>query len=197
MARNAMTHIEIGMGRLATLVEDIINLTKMKLTDIPTKDVILSKVIDETLESVEHMENYSSIEIDIDNQVAEPLSTKKLFIEQTLQNLVSNAIKYYDPKKPSPHIKIKTRVENETCVVDILDNGIGIPEEYRKDIFGMFKRFHPKHSFGSGLGLYLVSENMKTVDGDVTYMTAHNLQFHFPLAREKGAHYETYIADRR
>jgi len=33
----------------------------------------------------------------------------------------------------------------------------------------MFKRFHPKHSFGSGLGLYLVSENMKTVDGDVTY----------------------------
>jgi len=78
MARNAMTHIEIGMGRLATLVEDIINLTKMKLTDIPTKDVILSKVIDETLESVEHMENYSSIEIDIDNQVAEPLSTKKL-----------------------------------------------------------------------------------------------------------------------
>lgn len=169
MARNAMTHIEIGMGRLATLVEDIINLTKMKLTDIPTKDVILSKVIDETLESVEHMENYSSIEIDIDNQVAEPLSTKKLFIEQTLQNLVSNAIKYYDPKKPSPYIKIKTRIENETCVVDILDNGIGIPEEYRKDIFGMFKRFHPKHSFGSGLGLYLVSENMKTVDGDVTY----------------------------
>ena len=169
MARNAMTHIETGMGRLATLVEDIINLTKMKLTDIPTKDVNLSKVIDETLESVEHMENYSSIEIDIDNQVAAPLSTKKLFIEQTLQNLVSNAIKYYDPKKPSPYIKIKTRIENETCVVDILDNGIGIPEEYRKDIFGMFKRFHPKHSFGSGLGLYLVSENMKTVDGDVTY----------------------------
>ena len=169
LALGAMTHIDTAMKRLETLVEDIINLTKMKLADIPTEDVTLSELLDETIESIEHMENYDVIKIDVDNRVDSPVSVKKLFIGQTLQNLLSNAVKYYDPKKPSSFIEIKTRVENDKCVVDISDNGVGIPEDHRDELFGMFKRFHPKKSFGSGLGLYLVSENMKSIDGNVTY----------------------------
>ena len=51
--------------------------------------------------------------------------------------------------------------------ISVRDNGIGISKKHQSEVFSMFKRFHPKVSFGSGLGLYLVKKNMKAMDGEV------------------------------
>jgi signal transduction histidine kinase len=72
---------------------------------------------------------------------------------QLLQNLIGNGIKYCRAETPEVHIEAETQ-PNGTCVVEVRDNGIGIPEKNFKDVFEPFRRLHSQGEFeGTGLGL--------------------------------------------
>ncbi|MEM7618563.1 MAG: ATP-binding protein [Pseudomonadota bacterium] len=169
VAEKALSHIEKSMSQLGNLIEDVINLTKMKMSDVPEEDIMLSSMIDEVIENVSNLPHADRIKIETHIAYTKPISTKRIFVQQTLENLISNAIKYHDPDKKEPFIKVSASVAHGKCIVAVSDNGIGVPEEYREQLFGMFKRFHPKVSFGSGLGLYLVMQNAQALDGEIIY----------------------------
>jgi len=68
------------------------------------------------------------------------------------QNLISNGIKFSQPDT-SPEIKISAR-ERDGWTFSIEDNGIGIPEEKKDDVFNIFERLHAKSEYqGTGIGL--------------------------------------------
>jgi len=90
-------------------------------------------------------------------------------IQQVLENLISNAIKYSDPEKTNRFVKVEVSDSNGSILIRILDNGLGIPKKYDDEIFGMFKRFHKSSSFGSGLGLYLVKKNVEKINGEISF----------------------------
>ncbi len=74
-------------------------------------------------------------------------------LERVFLNLIDNAIKY---SKNAPEIKVKTSIENNSIVVEISDNGIGIAEDEWKRIFERFYRvstgnLHDVKGFGLGL----------------------------------------------
>jgi light-regulated signal transduction histidine kinase (bacteriophytochrome) len=72
-------------------------------------------------------------------------------MEQLLQNLVSNALKYRGDSAPVVHVSARERKgEIEFAVTD---NGIGIAPQYQDEIFGIFKRLHGKEIEGTGVGL--------------------------------------------
>ena len=169
-AQEALEHIDVSMHRMESLVEDIINLTKMKQIDIDKEHVNLVSLTTKIIEKIGHMPNFEKIKIHKDIALEDTISVKKMYLEQTMENLISNSVKYFDPDKPKSYIEIKARKENSLIKINIRDNGIGIPEDYREQMFEMFKRFHPKVSFGSGLGLYLVSQNVKQLDGKISYI---------------------------
>lgn len=69
------------------------------------------------------------------------------------QNLISNAIKFRDPSRP-PVVEVIGPASDVGQTIRIADNGIGIPEEYRERVFGLFQRLHTHSEFeGTGLGL--------------------------------------------
>lgn len=183
-AATAVGHIQNSLLKLEILIKDIINLTKMKLSEIKPEQVNLTNMVVETLEKMNGMEEYKNIRIDKDIQIKEEFQIKKMFLQQILENLISNAIKYHDPEKEKPFIKIKAEQKEKNIVLTIIDNGIGIPEAQREKMFTMFERFHPKVSFGSGLGLYLVKQNAKALNGDVKYKARDDgseFQLTFPI----------------
>lgn len=92
-------------------------------------------------------------------------------IHQILENLISNAIKYSDPKKISSHVKIQGLYDEHKKVIIVEDNGIGIPEKQVNNLFGMFQRFHSHVSQGSGLGLYIVKKHVNKLGGKINYVT--------------------------
>lgn len=84
-----------------------------------------------------------------------------------LQNLLENAIKY---TIEGGKIEIDVKKENNSLVISITDNGIGIPKEQQKDIFIKFFRARNAIKYetdGSGLGLYIsktiVEKNSGTI----------------------------------
>ena len=117
-------------------------------------------------------------------------------VELCLTNYVSNGIKYADPEKVSRWIEIRARVEiraderGESLVVEVRDNGLGIPADARDKLFQRFFRAHEETVTGvegTGLGLSIVRETVESVGGrawaDLGASGESSFAFAIPLRR--------------
>ena len=94
--------------------------------------------------------------------------------ELCLSNLLANAIKYSDPAKDKRWVEVRASVttpddgaQAET-VVEVHDNGLGVPEAKRADLFRRFYRAHEESNRqidGTGLGLSIVRETITSLGG--------------------------------
>jgi signal transduction histidine kinase len=97
-------------------------------------------------------------------------------VELCLTNLIANAIKYADPLKTERHVEVRGHFgiddyqgEREV-VVEVCDNGIGVPEGQRDQLFRRFFRAKDNRTTGiegTGLGLSIVRETIEELGGRV------------------------------
>lgn len=90
-------------------------------------------------------------------------------LQQLFRNLIENSIKYN--KSPNPNIAISSYVSGKSNSVQVIfeDNGIGIEEEYREQVFQMFKRLHSRQVYeGTGVGLAICKRIMDLHQGSIT-----------------------------
>ena len=94
--------------------------------------------------------------------------------ELCLSNLIANAIKYSDPAKDKRWVEVRARVNspddgaNPQTVVEVRDNGLGVPEAKRSRLFERFYRAHEDtlgDIDGTGLGLSIVRETAASMGG--------------------------------
>ncbi|HEX5436624.1 MAG TPA: sensor histidine kinase [Gemmatimonadaceae bacterium] len=95
-------------------------------------------------------------------------------VELCLTNLIANAIKYADPTRPERWVEVRgyTTTEGGTgereAVVEVRDNGIGVPADQRDQLFQRFFRVgevRARGIEGSGLGLSIVRETVEGLGG--------------------------------
>lgn len=88
---------------------------------------------------------------------------------QVLQNLISNAIKY---SQPDPVVTVKLSDHPAEVVLEVCDNGIGIPPEDQKHLFEPFFRAKNVGIIeGNGLGLNIVRESVQLHGGQITFVS--------------------------
>lgn len=87
-------------------------------------------------------------------------------IEQVLYILLNNAVSY---TPDSGTITFSSRIKGHKCIISITDTGIGIPDEYKQQIFERFYRIDSSHKNKehSGLGLCIAMEIMKLHKGTI------------------------------
>ncbi len=82
-------------------------------------------------------------------------------LTQLYQTLISNALKFIKDRPPVLRLTVE-RGANGEWVLGVLDNGIGIEEEFREKIFAPFKRLHARSEYeGTGIGLSIVKRPSK------------------------------------
>lgn len=83
------------------------------------------------------------------------------------RNLLDNAVKYAGSP---PRVNVSLRTEGQNSVVEISDNGEGIPKVFRRKVFRRFVRLGEelqRKKPGTGLGLYIVRTLVKRLGGQV------------------------------
>ncbi len=89
-----------------------------------------------------------------------------LTLERILLNLITNAIKYNDKKDKK--IKIKMSNDENNLIFSVKDNGIGISKENIERVTEQFFRANPDMANGLGIGLTLVENYLKCMNGTMT-----------------------------
>lgn len=88
-------------------------------------------------------------------------------IQHILTNLVSNAVKY-SPANTAVHLRL--RRDDSAVVIQVVDNGIGIPEDEQQHIFEPFFRSKNAEKFkGTGLGLSITKESIEAHHGSIEW----------------------------
>jgi signal transduction histidine kinase len=87
-------------------------------------------------------------------------------LTQLFQNLISNALKYRSSR--TPEIGVFAAQDGAYWRFGVQDNGIGIPAEFRTQIFGIFKRLHDRRAYpGTGIGLAICQKIVERYGGRI------------------------------
>lgn len=168
-AEEGVEHAISSLTKLKELIDNITQLTIIKKENEATKPIDFSVLLDESLNVLDHLEGYSNVTIRQSLNFKGPVTTKQMGLKTILDNLLSNAIKYQDPEKEKSVIDVRTYDQEGNFVLEVQDNGLGIPKEHEKDLFKIFKRFHTKVSFGSGMGMHLMKSSADKLGASLDY----------------------------
>lgn len=158
-----------NISRLSQMVEQILMATRFenKFTDPQKVNFNLNAFTLKTLKSIELSEtDFNRIELNINPSIN--MNADEQMIGTVIVNLVNNAIKYSDGEGK---IKVEASQNDNNLTIAISDNGIGIPENEKKNVFQKFYRVGEEKTRtkpGSGLGLFLVKKITEIHGGKVS-----------------------------
>lgn len=150
--------------RLAVLVQDILDLSKMqsKTTELNIEKFDLDEVIKNIIKRYYILIDNEGYEFIYKNKESIYINADKKRIEQVIYNLINNAVNYTgDDKK----IYIDIVKQKKGLIVEIRDTGKGIDKEELKYIWNKYyhnEKKHKRNAFGTGLGLSIVKNILES-----------------------------------
>lgn len=137
-------------------------------TDQKLKSVQLHPLVNKVLADIQALIQENKVVIETD--VPEKLEVRGVvaYLESIILNLVTNAIKYKDLNKKTSMASIKAEEKDETVVLTVADNGLGIDlEKFGEKLFGMYKTFHGNED-ARGIGLFITKNQIESMGGKIT-----------------------------
>lgn len=161
-----------SIEKLDRFILDILDYSRNVRLNIKVQDINFHQLLADIRDNLKFL-NADKPEIRFDINIKEDgvFRSDESRISILLNNLISNAMRYYDPDKPSPFIEVNISSGQDGANITVKDNGIGIEAAYHEKIFDMFFRVSEK-SNGSGLGLYLVKETIDKLKGTIDLHSA-------------------------
>lgn len=161
--------IDQETDRLRRLIEDLLNLSRIErgvALQPHWQKVDLAKLIDRVLAIQRSYTDKHQLTTDIP-KVLPPIVADEDKLDSILTNLVNNAIKY---SPDGGEIRVRAIRENNTVLISVQDQGIGIPKDKLTKIFEKFERIDTKETRaagGTGIGLYLVKHLVELHEGQI------------------------------
>jgi signal transduction histidine kinase len=150
--------------RLNHIVTGLINLIMLSHTELHREKIDAVRLVDECIASLNGQPNFNKITFRKEIQPDIEFYSEWTLLNTILQNLVENAIKY--ARNDSPFVRVKFFQVEKGVILEVEDNGHGIPKEHQSKIFEMFYR--ASHNVnGTGLGLYILKRSLDKLNGKI------------------------------
>jgi PAS domain S-box-containing protein len=170
-----LAHVLRGGEHLLRLIDDVLDLSRIEAGRLAmsSEPVDLRSVLDEVITTLEPMAARAHIQIapaelpaDLPHVVAD-----RTRLAQVLMNFGSNAIKY---GVPGGHVRLRAHQRGASARIAVLDDGIGIPDDRRGQIFEPFQRAGQETGpiEGTGIGLTISKRLAELMRGKVGFTTA-------------------------
>ncbi|SDT89960.1 His Kinase A (phospho-acceptor) domain-containing protein [Verrucomicrobium sp. GAS474] len=157
--------ISSGARRLDSLIQDILNYSRLSSGPLPLQPVDLDRLIRDIIEQYPGMQ-VADAAIRIEGELP-PVRGNEASLTQCIANLLGNAIKFTPPDR-KPEVAIRAEREGNDVVVWFADNGIGIAPRDLERIFGIFVKVHSPETYaGTGIGLSIVRKAAERMGGKI------------------------------
>ena len=170
---NVSEYVDLAIGyahQMNTLVTDVLEFSRIDANmSAPATPVNVWDLADKFCRE-------RSVELKRDNATVEIIGTAEVcapeaYLSQVLSNLVDNGLKYNT--SPFPRVRVDISQEDDTAIIRVSDNGIGIAPEYHELVFEMFKRLHTGDEYpGTGLGLAVCKKVVERLGGTIALESA-------------------------
>lgn len=156
--------------RLLELVENLLLSAKLETAYQPNFEPLnLAEIIEDQLEKLAHRHPEAHLSLKTTDDLPF-LKLDKSGVISIVTNLLENAVKYSE----SPaNIEVRLKMEMSHVVMEIADQGPGIPDKEKKRIFEKFYRIgseETRQTKGTGLGLYIVRQIVKAHNGEISVL---------------------------
>jgi PAS domain S-box-containing protein len=163
-SQSHLGRISAAAGRMDQLIRDLLNYSRLSRADVRLEKVDVQSVVDEIIERMTSELRERGAEVAVEGPLM-PVWGHRLTLELALTNLLSNAVKFVAPGV-APRIRIRTERRDEWIRLDVEDNGLGVPAEYRERIFGVFERLQRDEKYpGTGIGLAIARKSVERMGG--------------------------------
>ncbi|MCB0652367.1 MAG: PAS domain-containing sensor histidine kinase [Saprospiraceae bacterium] len=164
------THrIKAAVNNLNTILNDFLSLSRLDEKKVEAKPVMFSfsEFKEEIIDQIQGFLKQGQRLVHTNELETELLCLDKQLLKNILLNLLTNAIKYSDENKS---IYCRSYLENDDLVIEVKDEGIGIPKEEQKHLFTRFFRAKNVENIkGTGLGLNIVRNYVELMDGKINF----------------------------
>lgn len=154
---------------LADLVNDLSTLSRAERGKLPLDiaPINISELVAELQHNYQAQATAKGLTLQTDVQTAAELKSSKLYVRETLQNFITNALKYTE----KGHVTISAKDAEDGILFAVSDTGIGITHSDQKRVFEKFFRsedYRTRKTNGTGLGLYVTAKLAKLLGAKIT-----------------------------
>ena len=164
-AAQYMTYVREGAARMSDLVQGLLDYSRVGADQDHRQPVSCVQALETALADLQVAIGEASARVTHDvlpTIAADPAQLALLF-----QNLVANAIKFRRDGVP-PEVHVGCKRDEGQWQFSVTDNGIGIPPEYRDQVFLIFQRLHTREKYpGTGIGLAICKKIVERRGGRI------------------------------
>ncbi|SKB61774.1 PAS domain-containing sensor histidine kinase [Maribacter arcticus] len=179
--------IKTKVRQLNTILNDFLSVERLELGKVnySIEEFPLSRLVNEVVydanmllktgQNIRYPDNIDEVLITFDEKT----------LALALSNLLHNAVKY---SSEDSIIKILFKVEKEFLILEVIDEGIGIPEEQQKHIFDRY--FRAENALliqGTGIGLNIVKQHLENLGAILTFISEENIGSTFTIQIPKAS----------
>jgi PAS domain S-box-containing protein len=156
--------IRDSVRRLDNTISSILDYSRNGNLEIQETEVFIQDIWNQSVDAHRNMAQADGMKFDVEGDTDLPIKFDTFRLSVIFNNLISNAIKYCDMRKPERYVKLTVRRSVNGLQLVVKDNGQGVPKEHLSRVFNMFYRASDL-SQGAGLGLYIVKQAVDKLGG--------------------------------
>jgi len=146
-------------------IKEILDQSRNSRLEVKREEILFQPLIDETFSQLKFATSTGGeVERIINVSQTGTFYSDRWRLKVILNNIISNSIRYRNGRDPV--IKVNVEITDHRAIVEIEDNGRGIPQEHLGKVCQMFYRATDDGA-GSGLGLYIVKETIDKLQGAI------------------------------
>ncbi len=164
--RSRLDAMQAGLLRARALVSQLLLMARTQMAPrAEPNDIDLQTVVREVFEDILPLAEAKNIDLGVAQVRELKVAADAADLATVLRNLADNAIRYC---APGSKVDVGLSVEESWAVIEVSDNGPGIPDEERTKVFDPFYRVTGTGESGSGLGLSIVKNIVGKLAGRVS-----------------------------
>ncbi|HUF31189.1 MAG TPA: ATP-binding protein [Gemmatimonadaceae bacterium] len=160
---------------MRVVLDNLLELSRVRVASRRQRNVRLAYATAEAVRQLREAAARQRVTVSVADDLPD-VEVNAAAVELCLTNLISNGIKYANPKSEDRWVEVRSHLlsdENDVpieVVVEVADNGLGVPVGSRTRLFERFFRAHESQApsiEGTGLGLNIVRDVLRGINGRV------------------------------
>jgi len=169
--RELVDRVRAVVTKMDRMLKKLIETSEIHQESKKLANFCLSTAIADVQKTLSPQIQKSNVQLCVECKDEIQLHSSATVVKTILANLIENAV-FFSQLRNDEHarVEVKAAVVENAVKISIYDNGAGIDEQVRQNVFNMFFIGHEK-SHGNGLGLYVVKKAARALEGTVEVMS--------------------------